>query len=173
MTRPELDFDRFVADHGRELERYAFVLTGQPTAAQDLVQTALLKAYRHWHRIARVDQPAAYVRKILTNSFLDQRRRPAEQPMADLPDLPADGLSVDPVDRVVAADEVRRALAGLSPQQRAVIVLRHLGGLDDAAIADELGCSQGTVRTHASRGLHRMRAALDGAVNRIEPDRKM
>jgi RNA polymerase sigma factor (sigma-70 family) len=93
--------------------------------------------------------------------------------MAEIPDLPADGTSVDPVNRVVAADEIRRALAGLSPQQRAVIVLRHLGGLDDAAIADELGCSQGTVRTHASRGMQRMRAVLDGAASRIEPDRKM
>jgi len=173
MTRPELDFDRFVADHGRDLERYAFVLTGEPAAAQDLVQTALLKAYRYWRRVARVDQPVAYVRRIVTNCYLDQRRRPAEYPMAEIPDLPADGTSVDPVNRVVAADEIRRALAGLSPQQRAVIVLRHLGGLDDAAIADELGCSQGTVRTHASRGMQRMRAVLDGAASRIEPDRKM
>lgn len=162
MTRAEPDFDRFVAEHGRELERYAFVLSGDSATAQDLVQTALLKTYRHWRRVSHIERPVAYVRKILTNGYLDLRRRPAEHSMADLPDLATDGLSLDPVHRIVAADEIRRALTVLSPHQRAVIVLRHLAGLDDAAIADELGCSQGTVRTHASRGLQRMRAVLDG-----------
>jgi RNA polymerase sigma-70 factor (sigma-E family) len=173
MTRAEPDFDRFVAEHGRELECYAFVLSGDSATAQDLVQTALLKAYRRWRRVSQVEHPAAYVRKILTNTYLDLRRRPIEHSVAELPDLVADGLLVDPGNRVVAADEIRRALTVLSPQQRAVIVLRHLAGLDDAAIADELGCSQGTVRTHASRGLHRMHAVLDEAATRIEPDRKL
>jgi RNA polymerase sigma-70 factor (sigma-E family) len=173
MKRAEPDFDRFVAEHGRDLERYAFVLSGDSATAQDLVQTALLKTYRQWRRVSQVEHPGAYVRKILTNAYLDLRRRPTEQSMADLPDLAADGLLVDPVNRVVAADQIRRALTVLSPQQRAVIVLRHLAGLDDAAIADELGCGQGTVRTHASRGLQRMRAVLDEAVSRNEPDRKM
>jgi RNA polymerase sigma-70 factor (sigma-E family) len=169
MTRPELDFDRFVADHGRDLERYAFVLTGHSSAAQDLVQTALLKAFRHWRRVSRVQNPMAYVRKILTNSYLDQRRRPPEHPMADIAGPAAENAYSDPVNQVIAADQVRRALTVLSPQQRAVIVLRHFGGLADAAIADELGCTEGTVRTHASRGLHRMRAVLDGS---IELDRR-
>ncbi|MET0864116.1 MAG: SigE family RNA polymerase sigma factor [Nakamurella sp.] len=162
MTRPEPDFDRFVAAHGHGLERYAYVLTGDPAAAQDLVQIALLKAYRRWGRISQVAHPAAYLRKVVTNSYLDQRRRPAEYPSADIPDSLAEDPAGDPLHRVVAADEVRRALTVLSPQQRAVIVLRHFAGLDDAAIAEELECSQGTVRTHASRGLQRMRAALAG-----------
>ncbi|MEP6560723.1 MAG: SigE family RNA polymerase sigma factor [Nakamurella sp.] len=170
MTPPGLDFDAFVADHGRELERYAYVLTGQPAAAQDLVQTALLKAYRRWRRIAQVDHPHAYVRRILTNAYLDLRRRPVEQPMADVPEPVPDGTVIDPVDKFIATDEIRRALTVLSPHQRAVIVLRHFGGLDDAAIAVELGCGQGTVRTHATRGLQRMRAALDGSTPTIELD---
>src|SRR4051812_29190159 len=119
MTGPELDFDQFVAEHGRDLERYAFVLTGQSSAAQDLVQTALLKAYRHWRKVGRVQHPAAYVRKILTNSYLDQRRRPTEHSMADIAEPAADGASADPVNRVVAADEIRRALTALTAQQRA------------------------------------------------------
>src|SRR3954466_3123326 len=164
MTGPELDFDQFVAEHGRDLERYAFVLTGHSSAAQDLVQTALLKAYRHWGRVSNVENPMAYVRKTLTNSYLDQRRRPAEHSMADIAEPAAGNADGDPVNRVIATDQIRRALTALSPQQRAVIVLRHFGGLDDAAIAAELGCTEGTVRTHASRGLHRMRAVLDGSI---------
>jgi RNA polymerase sigma-70 factor (sigma-E family) len=164
MTRPELDFDRFVAEHGRDLERYAFVLTGHSAAAQDLLQTALLKAYRHWRRVSNVENPMAYVRKILTNSYVDQRRRPTEHSMADIAEPAAENADGDPINRVIATDQIRRALTVLSPQQRAVIVLRHFGWLDDAAIAAELDCTEGTVRTHASRGLHRMRAVLDGSI---------
>lgn len=156
-----LDFDDYVAGHGRVLERYAFVLTGQPATAQDLVQTALLKAYRRWRRIARLEHPDAYVRRIVTNCFLDERRlgRRREQSLDTLTDSPASD-AYDPADRVAGRDEIARALMRVTPHQRAVIVLRHYIGLDDAAIARELGCSETTVRSHASRGLQRMRDVL-------------
>ncbi len=161
-------FDDYVAGHGRALERYAFVLTGRPAEAQDLVQTALIKAYRRWRRVSGLHHPDAYVRKILTNCFLDQRRRRSnrEQPMAQLPDSPAGyaftnpNRAADPADAVVSRDTIIGALQALSPHQRTVIVLRHFLGLDDAAIAAELGCGESTVRSHASRGLDRLRETL-------------
>lgn len=154
-----LDFDAYVAANGAGLERYAYVLAGQSATAQDLVQTALMKAYRKWRRISRMEFPDAYVRRIVTTSFLDLRRSPgsAEQPLATVPD-PPDGP--DPAVAVANRDEISWALGSLSAQQRAVIVLRHYLGLDDAAIAAELRCSESTVRSHASRALKRMRDFL-------------
>jgi RNA polymerase sigma-70 factor (sigma-E family) len=159
-----MEFEEYVAARGRALERYAFVLTGDRQRSQDLVQTALAKAYRRWWRVARAEHPDAYVRRILTTSFLDWRRRRSstEEPVGDLPESAAGGPGGgDPADAVVLRDEVLRALAGLTRQQRAVLVLRHYEGYDDAAIGAVLGCSEVTVRSHATRGAQRLRAILD------------
>ena len=154
-----MDFEDYVAARGRALERYAFVLSGDPHTAEDLVQTALLKAYRRWRRVSAAEHPDAYVRRIVTTSYLDWRRRRgnAEEPVGELPDT---GSGPDLADGVVRRDELRRALGALTPQQRAVLVLRHYEGYDDAAIAAVLKCGEGTVRTHASRGAERLRRAL-------------
>lgn len=157
--RVALDFDAYVAAHGSGLERYAYVLTGQPASAEDLVQTALMKAYRRWRRVSRVEFPDAYVRRMVTNAFLDlhRHRSNAEWPLADIPDSPR---GPDPAVEVVHRDQIARALTSLSAHQRAVIVLRHYLGLSDADIAAELGCGESTVRSHASRALQRMREYL-------------
>ena len=152
-----MDFEDYVAARGRALERYAFVLSGDAHAAQDLVQTALLKAYRRWRWVTRADHPDAYVRRSVTTSYLDWRRRRGEEPLAQVPER---GRGPDPAEGVVRRDEIHRALGALTPHQRAVLVLRHYEGYDDAAIAAVLGCGEGTVRSHASRGLDRLRRAL-------------
>jgi len=157
--RGALDFDAYVASYGSGLERYAFVLTGHPASAEDLVQTAPMKAYRRWWRVSRVEFPDAYVRRMVTNAFLDLHRHHsnAEWPLADTPDSPG---GPDPAVEVVNRDQIARALTSLSAHQRAVIVLRHYLGLSNADIAAELGCSESTVRSHASRALQRMRDFL-------------
>ena len=156
-----MEFEEYVAARGRALERYAFVLAGDHQRSQDLVQIALVKAYRHWRRVARTEHPDAYVRRILTTSFLDWQRRRSntEEPVDALPEPAATGR--DPADQVVLRDQMLRALALLSPHQRAVLVLRHYEGYDDAAIAAVLGCGEGTVRSHATRAAQRLRAILD------------
>jgi RNA polymerase sigma-70 factor (sigma-E family) len=159
-----MEFEEYVAARGRALERYAFVLTGDRQRSQDLVQTALVKAYRQWRRVARTDHPDAYVRRILTTSYLDWRRRRSstEEPVATLPEPDAGSADGgDPADQVVLRDEMLRALAALTPHQRAVLVLRHYEGYDDAAIGAVLGCSEVTVRSHATRGAQRLRTVLD------------
>ena len=154
-----MEFSEYVAARGTALERFAYVLSGDAHLAQDLVQTALLKAYRRWRWVARAEHPDAYVRRIVTRSYLDWRRRRSsgEQPVGAVPDQPVP----DPAEGVAERDQLRRALGTLSPRQRAVLVLRHYEGMDDAAIAALLRCGEGSVRTHASRGLARLRAALD------------
>lgn len=161
MTTPgePLRFEDYLATHGAALQRYAYVLTGATADAEDLVQAALMRAYRHWRRIGRMATPHAYVRQILTRCFIDNRRRrgAGERPVAEIPDIP------DPADHAARAadlDAVVRALGHLTPQQRAVLVLRHLLDQPDDEIARELGCSAPTVRSHASRGLQRLRELL-------------
>jgi len=164
-----MEFEEYVAARGRALEQYAYVLTGDRHRAQDLTQVALAKAYRRWRRVTRAGHPDAYVRRIVTNSYLDWRRRRgnAEEPVEVIPEQ-ADGAA-DPADRIALRDELQRALSTLTTHQRAVLVLRHYEGQDDAAIAAILGCGEGTVRTHASRGAQRLRAALDPAHQPEEP----
>ncbi len=154
------EFAGWVAAHGRALERYAFVLTGDRQRAEDLVQSALLRVYRHWNRLSTLEHPDAYVRQILTNLYLDWRRRQqnAEIPTPDR----GDPQAPDPAIGVVERDRLARALQGLSPHQRTVLVLRHVEGLDDEAIAAVLGCSVATVRSHAARGRQRLRVLLAG-----------
>jgi RNA polymerase sigma-70 factor (sigma-E family) len=155
-----MEFEEYVAARGAALERYAYVLTGDAQRSQDLVQIALVKAYRRWRWVVRADHPDAYVRRIVTTSYLDWRRRRSsdERPVETVADMQVAGS--DPADRVAERDEMRRALDTLTAQQRAVLVLRHYEGYDDAAIGAVLGCSEGTVRTHASRGGQRLREAL-------------
>ena len=151
-------FEGYLAEHGAALQRYAFVLTGDAADAEDLVQTALTKAYRRWRRIGRMMSPHAYVRRIVTNCFLDQRRRPsALRSVGELSDL------ADPTDytqQTADLDAIVRGLDRLTVHQRAVLILRYLLDLSDQDIADELGCTTATVRSHASRGLQQLRSLL-------------
>ena len=176
-TNTDAAFERYVRDRGPAWERYAFVLTGDPFHAQDLVQHTLLKVYRRWARIERratttdpAGAPDAYVRRAITNAYLDWRRRRsnAERPTASTADQPSTRL--DPGDQVAQADELARALNRLSRHQRVVLVLRHYEGFDDAAIAAVLGCGEGTVRSHASRGLQRLRDQLTQADSPGRPE---
>src|SRR3954469_25088065 len=89
----DMEFEEYVAARGPALERYAFVLTGDRQRSQDLVQVALVKVYRRWWRVGRTEHPDAYVRRVLTTSYLDWRRRrsSSEEPMGDLPEQAAVG----------------------------------------------------------------------------------
>ena len=165
----DAEFTDYVNARGAAWERYAYVLTGDRHQAQDLLQTVLLTAYRKWRRIAEVEHPDAYVRRMLTHAYLSWRRTrgSTELPVEDLPE-PSTGATPDPAVTAVDRDELQRALATLSPHQRAVLVLRHVEGLADEAIAATLGCSLATVRTHASRGRDRFRIALTASAGPVE-----
>jgi RNA polymerase sigma-70 factor (sigma-E family) len=149
---PTASFEEYCAARGKALLRVAHALTGNVQDAEDLLQTALLKCYRRW---GGIDEPDAYVRKVLVRTHLGRRwgreRATARVPETATPDRH------DTEDR----DEVLRLLALLAPRQRAVLVMRYLLDLSDATIADELGVSQSTVRTQALRALSTLREARD------------
>lgn len=152
-----MTFEDFVAVHGGSLLRLAFVLCGDRHLAEDLTQSALADAYRHWRKVQGVRSPEAYVRRMLVNAHLSWRRRRSttERP-ADLREATG-GVLGDPGDAVAARDQMRVLLAGLAPRARTVLVLRYYVDLDDAAIAEAMGVSASSVRSTASRALASLR----------------
>lgn len=166
-----ISFDAYVVARGPALLRFSYLLTHDHHLAEDLVQEALARCYRRWASIERND-PDSYVRRALLNAFLSWRRRrsAAERPVtgevqilgAVMPDLAA---------AVADRYDVAALLQSLPRQQRAVLVLRYYEDLDDRAIGALLDCAPATVRSHASRALHRLRAgwAADPALKGERP----
>jgi RNA polymerase sigma-70 factor (sigma-E family) len=159
----ELAFEAFVAGAADRLLLSAVLLVGGDWAAgEDLLQGAFERTYRHWARIAD-GQPEAYVRRALVNAATSRWRRLRAR-VSEVPlvvdgrwtvDIAADGL--DHADRMSQRDGLVRALRTLPPRQRAVLVLRYFDDLPEADVAAALGCSVGSVRSQASRGLARLR----------------
>jgi RNA polymerase sigma-70 factor (sigma-E family) len=160
-------FREFVAARSPALLRTAWMLTGDPQLAEDLLQTALARAWPHWSRI-RDGQPEQYVRKILvrTHAAWRGRRWRGETPTAELPDVAESDPFAASEDRVVLS----RALFALPVRQRQVVVLRYYDDLSELAVADLLGCSTGTVKSQAAKGLQKLRALL-GPASLLEDER--
>ncbi|KQS58392.1 RNA polymerase subunit sigma-24 [Geodermatophilus sp. Leaf369] len=161
-------FTEFVVQVERPLLRTAYLLTGDHGHAEDLVQTTLVKAHRHWDRVQRADSPLAYVRRVLVTSHVSWRRRlsTSEQVIESVPDRAGEDLQA----RQATTDLVRTALQELSPRVRAVVVLRWFEDLTEVETARVLGCSPSTVSTHAARGLATLRRYLDGVEAAEHPD---
>ncbi|WP_079065685.1 SigE family RNA polymerase sigma factor [Streptomyces olivochromogenes] len=140
------------------LVRTAHLLTGDLREAEDLVRTTLARVRARWRRIPR-DDVDFYVRRSLVRTHLGRtrRRRAARLLMPLLPERARRALPVS-VAAVGRRDALGRALAALSARRRAVVVLGHWEGLGQAEIAQLLGCSAGTVKAHARRGLAALRA---------------
>lgn len=154
-----MTFEQFAAAQAPSLLRLAFVLTGDRHLAQDLTQTALAGAYRHWRKVAAARDPEAYVRRMLVNAHLSWRRRrwSTERP-TELDDA-SGGLEADHGEAIAERQQMRALLANVAPRARTVLVLRYYADLDDAAIAKAMGVSQSSVRATASRALASLRNA--------------
>jgi RNA polymerase sigma-70 factor (sigma-E family) len=149
----------FLAARGAALLRFAVMLTGHRPAAEDLLQSTLGRAYPRWSRIAAMEQPEAYLKKMLTNEHLRwrARRSSAELPIAEPPD---GGVVASPADHHASRDAAWALLGRLPRRQRAVLVLRYYEDLTDAEIASVLGCRESTVRSQAARGIAALRLAV-------------
>lgn len=152
-------FDDLVGSRGQALVRYAYVLTGNDEDAADLVQDALLRAFSRTTRGLTIDNAEAYVRRAIMTTYLDGYRRAGR--WRSLRHLLVPRTSDNgPAHEIAAADEVRVGLDGLSPRQRACIVLRYYDDLPLAGIAERLGCSVGAVKRHLSDAHARLRVRL-------------
>ncbi|SEQ65595.1 SigE family RNA polymerase sigma factor [Streptomyces radiopugnans] len=153
------EFHDFFEHHHAELARLAYMLTGEPDTAEDLVADALVELWHRWDRVRRADHPVAYARGVVANkarsrirSAVRERRRIAlfrlhRSERVDDPD-------------VAAAVDVRTALARLSFGKRACVVLRHALDLSEKETALALGVSVGTVKSQTSKGMAELRRLL-------------
>lgn len=153
-------FDDFVRDQRTALVRYAVLLSGSQTQGEDLVQEVLIRIYPRWASLVGAEGSVhAYVRRAITNEFLSWRRRWSTRHIR----LAQRGqVEPEPVDPWADDhdDELWQCLARLPDRQRVAVTLRFYEGLDDAEIAEAMGCREGTVRSHISRGLANLRSAL-------------
>ena len=166
MTDARSEFDEFVRTRYDRLCRTAYLLCGDWQHAEDLVQTALAKTYVA-HRRGRVDSLEPYVHRTLvtTRASFWRRRWHGEVATATLPDTATATDAYDAADR---RDAVLAALATLPARQRDVLVLRYFADCSEAATAQALGCSVGTVKSRASRALAALRTS--GVLSDIEEE---
>jgi RNA polymerase sigma-70 factor (sigma-E family) len=151
-------FAVWASDRIAGLHRTAYLLCGDWHTAEDCVQEALARVAVRWTRIERVDNPDAYVRRVLVNTVRERRRRRSagELPTDQFHDLAVADGSQARADR----DELLAALRELPRRQRAAVVLRYFDGLTEAETAAVLSCSVGTVKSQTSRALDKLRLVL-------------
>ena len=163
MNERDASYVEFVEAHQGRLRRIAYALCRDDARAEDVLQEALVKVYLSWRRVREAGREEAYARRVIVNADLDQRRRPWHRRRSVLPvehfDRPsADGPGVEDHSDLLAA------VRGLPAMQRRTVVLRYLLDLSIEETAEELSISQGTVKSHASRGLATLRARLGAEV---------
>jgi RNA polymerase sigma-70 factor (sigma-E family) len=151
----DLDFSEYFAARVQRFRRVAFAFCGDWHAAEDLVQAMFVQLYRRWRRV-RPDTVDAYARRILLNLFLAGRRTSGREYVTSV--VP-ERESPPGRDTPVRLD-VERALADLTPRQRAMVVLRFLEDLPVAEVASLLGVAEGTVKSQTARGVEALRAVL-------------
>lgn len=173
-TNREGEFADFMAHAAPRLARTAWYLCGDVHLADELVQQALTRTYLRWS-VARERDPYAYARRTLANLRVDHwRRRRREVLVApdDVPEARDPGAApqhASHADVHAERDRLVRALATLTRRQRRVVVLRHLVGLTEREVADDLGVTVGTVKSTASRGLAQLRSVLDAGDHHASP----
>ena len=153
-TRPE--FADYVGGRGQALQRTAYLLTGDWALAEDLLQTALARIYPRWDRIVR-DDPDAYVRKVLVNTWSSWWRRKWRGEVPS--DALVDTAGMDPYAEADRRRAVAAALAALPPKQRATVVLRFHEDMTEAQVAAVLGVSIGTVKSQTAKALAKLRSS--------------
>ena len=154
--RDDGSFDEFMRSSSPRLLRLAWMLTGDPASAEDLVQETLERVYVAWPRID-AQGSHNYARRVLMNLHTDShRRRWRESLTSEVPETGRPYRS----EQVVMADHLTQALAHLPVRERQCVVLRHHVGLSERETADTLTISTGTVKSSTSRGLARLRTLL-------------
>ncbi|TDE60356.1 SigE family RNA polymerase sigma factor [Nonomuraea mesophila] len=158
-------FAEYVAQRHLRLCRMAYLLARDWGTAEDLVQSALAKAWVAWRRIE--GNPDPYVYRIIVNTHASwwRRRWRGEVPAESLPER------ADPRDRAGEVDErdaLWSAIGTLSSRQRAVIVLHYFEGRTLTQVADIVGCSLGAVKSQLSRALTRLRVDPDIQTMQVE-----
>jgi RNA polymerase sigma-70 factor (sigma-E family) len=172
--RPIAEIEELLAARGGHLRRTATLLAGGPDDGEDLLQAALERMFRR--RRPAIADAEGYLRRIMYNLAADGWRR-RQSWRAKLPLLGQPAATPDPMAAVDDRDHLIRLLRDLPARQRTAIVLRYWEDLSEEDAARAMGCSAGTVKAAASRGLARLRdlsqAAPDENTTRETPSRNL
>jgi len=163
----EADFERYFRARRDAIRRTAYLMCGDWHRADDHTQAAFVALHRHWRRVRDKGALDAWMRRTLMRAVVDESRRPWRRERFTDDVVAVDTVVADPdvTTRHVLVDGLR----SVPPRQRAVLVLRYLDGLDVAATAAALGCSEGTVKSQTSHGLAALRTALGGSLDDLRP----
>jgi len=176
-TEQNLAFERLVRPHFDRLHRLAWRLAGAKAEAEDLFQELLVKAFAKLDDLVEVDEPGAWLCRVMYNLFIDERRRFARRRLHTVEEgqLPGDGLEgmpgvEDPVRDNERLEQYRRldkALAQLSDEHRIVVLLHDTEGYKLTEIQELTGTPVGTVKSRLHRARVRLREILlaDGTIS--------
>jgi RNA polymerase sigma-70 factor (ECF subfamily) len=159
-------FERILVRYEPMVLRTSYRLLGNREDAQDAAQEVFLKLFRYLKRIDETRDPAAWLYRVTVNECNDARRRRRESPLEDASE-PA--LFEDTADRLIREERrnaVQRSLRALSPKERAAVVLRDIEGLPASEVAEALGTSEATVRSHVSTARLKIRRFAEGLLRR-------
>jgi RNA polymerase sigma-70 factor (sigma-E family) len=163
---PDPKFDDFVGACLPALSRYAYVLTGNVHAGEDLVQDTLVKLAGAWGRVRREGNPLGYARAVMFRTFVSRwrvlRRQPRFEPYSE------GAAEQDQFAAVDTRDALRRAVASLPRLQRAVLVLGYLDDLPDEEIARLLERRPATIRSLRHRALSALRSRVESETTGLQ-----
>ena len=161
---PELAFRRELVGLIPHLRAFARTLAGDPTAADDLAQDAMMKAWDARASFQMGTNMKAWTFMILRNQFYSEKRRAWRQTQLDQEAAERTLVAVDNPEAPIALDEVRLGLSRLPPEQREALVLVGAGGFAYEEAAEICNCAVGTVKSRVSRARRALQAILeDGA----------
>lgn len=155
------DFEATMREQVRGMRRTAWLLTGNHSDADDLVQETLLTAYRRWRKVAAAQEVGAYLNRMLINHYLSaqRRRRPQTVPIEQEGDL-GSTTARGPASTIVDRDVLTTALRGLPVRERTAVVLRHYLQLSTPEIGEAMGIGPSSARSALSRGIRSLRHAI-------------
>src|ERR1022692_2037173 len=159
---PERTFEAVAVADARRLYSLALSILRDEGEAEDAVQETLLKAWRSWDSVSRIERPVGWLTKVCVNHCISRRRHLRSRgwpPLALIEEVAGNGEGSPSADLI----DVDRAYRRLSLKQRAAITLNYRHGYSVEECAVLMGCRPGTVRTHVARGLATLRKELGDA----------
>ena len=158
----EAAFTRLVSEHRDAMARVAFVICGDSEATRDAVQAAWIIAWRRLHTLRDPEQVRPWLIAIAANEARQVIRGRRRRPVIDISDAVQQDAGGDPADTIGLVD-LQRALAHLTPDDRRLLALRFVAGLDSTEIARHIGLSASGVRSRLARLIDRLRTDIDHA----------
>ena len=151
-------FEEFFTTNSQDLYGSLWLVTRHRFEAEEIAQEAFLKVWERWDRVAEMDDPVGYLYRTAMNVWRSRGRRAAVAIRRVVHAIPTD----DDLVVIEERDVVVRALAPLTPRQRAALVLTDLLGLTSEEAGKALGVRPSTVRVLAARGRDRLRDEMEG-----------